>query len=750
MNLNRRDFLKMVGIGTTTTGLGYLFREKTEPPLEHLIPYVVPPEDIVPGVSTWYSGLCRECPAGCGTIVKVMDGRAKKIEGNPLHPLNKGRLCARGQASPQGLYNPDRIKGPLKRMGKDPAGIFLEMSWDEALSFLGKNLEVLSRTGESDRLYVIGDCQRGHLNVLIKDFMEAYGSPNYFQYELFDHKNLVFANQVSMGIRSVPYYDIENTKYLLSFGADFLSTWLSPVSLSDGFGKMRQEGKGERGRHVQIEPRLSLTGINADEWVPARPGTEAILALGMANVILERDYYRGPDKAAWKTLLEKYPAKFAAEKTEIGETQIIKIATRFAETRPSLAIGGETVAGYENGISSLVSINILNYLAGNLGREGGVIPNPEAFFLNGSRDVKERMPDLAAMDGEAKIKTLILLNTNPVFTTPKTFKMEDFLNKVPFVVSFSSFMDETTAQADLILPIHTPLEDWGDDFLEPSVGYPVATLMQPAVTPMHNTRSPGDIFLSLAKERGLGERFKSVNYAEFLKDSWKTLYQKKGEISANSPDFDQFWRDLLARGGWWDPKAFSPEPVKVLPGKVKPYLVEKPSLYQGEEEKYPFYLVLYPHAHFFDGRGANRPWLQELPDPVTKVVWNSWVEMNPRTAFNSGLQEGTMVTIESPAGNIDLPLYLYPGIRPDTVAIPIGQGHRLFGRTAEKRGANPLEILPDKTDPNTGTVLLNSTRVKVYRSLKEGRLVKLAGTEKELGREVVKMLPLKGFKKEVF
>ncbi|MHB8483043.1 MAG: molybdopterin-containing oxidoreductase family protein [Nitrospiria bacterium] len=748
--MNRRDFLKMMGIGTAGTGLGYLIREKIQAPLEYLIPYVVPAEDIVPGNATWYSSLCGECPAGCGTIVKVMDGRVKKIEGNPSHPVNKGRLCSRGQASPQSLYNPDRIKNPLRRLGNNRNGIFVETTWDDAFSILGKNLKDLSKNGEADHFYLLSSLQRGHLNVLIKDFMEAYGSPNYYQWELFHHKNLSFANQVSMGIHALPFYDLEKTKYLLSFGADFLSTWLSPVNLSDAFGKMRQEGKGERGYHVHVEPRLSQTGANADEWIPLRPGTEGILALGLARYILERGYFKSSEKGAWKSLLEKYSLKTTAEITEISEQKIMKIATRFAETRPSLALGGETVASCENGISSLIAINVLNYLAGNIGIEGGVIPNPEE-FVSCQMDVKKSFFDvLRARNKETQIKTLILLNTNPVFTTPQSFKLENLLTEIPLIVSLSSFMDETTVIADLVLPIHTPLEDWGDDFPDPSTGFPLATIKQPAVTPVLNSLSAGDIFLSLSKEIGIGEKFKSMNYADFLKDSWKELYARRKGMSDNSLTFDQFWIDLLARGGWWDPAVFHRKGIKMTPNQVKSYLRDRPSLFEGEKEKFPFYLVLYPHSHYFDGRGANLPWLQELPDPITKVVWDSWVEMNPNAAFKLGLKEGDMVTVESPSGKIDVPLYLYPGIRPDTVAIPIGQGHRFFGRYAENRGANPLEVLPDRSDPNTGTFLLNSTRVFVCRSLKSGQLVKLAGTEKELGREIIKTKSIQGFKKEVF
>lgn len=183
--MKRRDFLKILGVGGVGTGLGYYFGKASKPPAAELIPYLIPPEDVIPGVANWYPSLCTQCNAGCGIHVRVMEGRAKKIEGNPLHPINKGKLCARGQASLQALYNPDRIKRPLKRKGDRGKGDFEEITWEEGLSILSKNLVALSEKGEADKLYLLTSQIRGSLNNLINTFRVSYGSPNYMQYELF-------------------------------------------------------------------------------------------------------------------------------------------------------------------------------------------------------------------------------------------------------------------------------------------------------------------------------------------------------------------------------------------------------------------------------------------------------------------------------------------------------------------------------------------------------------------------------------
>lgn len=745
--INRRDFLKLVGVGGMGAGAGLLLGESTKNPAANLIPYLIPPEDVIPGLAYWYASLCAQCNAGCGVIVRVMEGRAKKIEGNPLHPINRGRLCARGQAGIQTLYNPDRIRTPLKRKGERGEGEFYEITWEEGLSILSENLATLSSKGEADKLYLLSSSLRGHLNSLLEKFMKIYGSANYYQYELFQQGNLHFANKLTLDQDKLPYYDIENTRFLLSFGADFLNTWLSPVHYSQAYGHMRQGRPGKRGKVVQIEPRLSLTGSNADEWVPIRPGTEGILALGMAHSILEGGYYKGADSKEWEVLLIKYHPKEMAFLTEIGEEKIRSLAKEFVTTKPSLAIGGENIASYENGTFQLIAVNILNHLAGNIGKSGGIIPDRGAVLK-----VNDHFKNIAVLTKDAadnKIKTIILYNTNPVATIPRLMKMEEAFKNIPFIVSFSSFMDESTAMADLILPTHTFLEDWGDDFAEPGVGYPVATIMQPVVSPVFNTKGVGDIFLLLAKKIG-GSFQKEMawdGFSLFLKDSWKEIYDKNKGSVIKEGSFDEFWNNLLTKGGWWVPVVPKLKPVYITANKMVAYLSPEPSKFDGDDRDYPFYLILYPHSGYLDGRGANLPWLQEMPDPITSVVWDIWIEMNPKTAKGLGIKEGEIVTVESPFGRIDLPVYPYPGIRPDTVSIPIGQGHRFYGRYAAGRGVNPIEILPLKVESGTGAIPLNSTRVKITKGSITVRMVKMEGNTRELGKKIVQTITPEEFSK---
>jgi len=473
-----------------------------------------------------------------------------------------------------------------------------------------------------------------------------------------------------------------------------------------------------------------------------------MLALSIGHAILEKGWYRGGEVDAWRHALSRYKPSVAADMTDISEERIYAMAHSLTHVKPSLVLGGENLSSYQDGISGLVAVNILNHLAGNIGATGGVIPNPEpAIRTDSSVDFKKRLSALAANASKGKVKTLIICDTNPVFTTPAEAKLRDALRAVPLVVSLSSFIDETSAQADIILPLHTAAEDWGDDAPEPGVGYQVTTIMQPAIAPYYNTKSAGDIILGIAKKMSgkMASRFKASSFAEYLKDSWREAYSRDRAMSSSALTFDIFWENLLKRGGWWPDKAKGPSrrSASVSVRSVNAHLPQLPAKFEGKDTEYPFYMLLYPQAAYRDGRGANLPWLQELPDPMTSVVWGSWADINPKTADRLGLKEGELVKIDSPSGSITVPVYLYPGIRPDTIGVPIGQGHSQYGRFARARGANPISILPYREDERSGAVALNATRVKLS-SAGKGKLVKMEGSTREFGRGIIQYVSADG------
>ncbi len=737
--ISRRDFLKYIGAGGVGAGGGFLYAEAIKKPVEYLIPQVIPPEDWSPGVATWYNTSCRQCSAGCGISVRIREGRAKKIEGNAAHPVNQGRVCALGHSGLNALYNPDRIRAPLRRTGERGSGEFEEITWDDAMTTLTTRLGVMKINGEGDRIHLLSGTERGHLDQLFATFMEEMGSPHYLQYDYTHPHNLYEANRLCFGIDVLPYYDIRNTDCLVSFGADYLGMWLSPVHHSLGYGHMRQGRDGHRGFSAQVEPRMSLSGASADQWLQARPGSEGMLALAMAHEVVASSGSSVPDSGAWRRALSAYSPSSVADACGIAARDIEELAKRFGSSGASLAIGGGAAGEGPRGVDTLIAVNVLNYVAGNIGQRGGVLFNPDGVLGRGSLQRQasyQRMQELIGTMDRGEVEVLLLHGANPVFNLPASSGMAEALGKVDHIVAMSSFMDETTIHADLILPTDVYLESWGDDVPEPGVGIQVATIAQPVVKRIFDTRPAGDIVLELAHQIGgeLPAVLPWTTMEEYIREAWHSVYLEDHGESAEA-EFDQFWNDAV-RSGVWARTSSRPEmSVAVDPG-VLAGGVSKP-VHDGAESDYPFVLHTDLSVTFLDGRGANLPWQQELPDPLTSIVYSTWVEFNPQTASELGLREGDVVEVASTAGSLEAPVFIYQAIRPDVVAIPLGQGHEAFGRFAKGRGANVIDIMAEVVDDRTGALATGATRVRISKTGRSVRLVKTGGVSRDLGRQIL-------------
>ncbi len=718
--IKRRDFLKILGLSGAGTGLVGC----TQEPAQKLIPYLVQPEEIIPGVPTYYASTCRECPAGCGLHVKVREGRPIKIEGNLDHPSNAGRLCARGQASLQGLYNPDRINSPLRRV--DGSGEFEPISWDEAETLLVERLEALVGAGQSDRVFLFTDGAAGSLDALFDAWMDAIGSPNRLICESFDVEPLREANRLAFGLAEIPRYEIQDAELILSFGAGFLETWLSPVQHARRFALSRSIHEGRKGRFIHIAPRLSLTGSNADEWVPAPPGSATLIALAMTRVLVSEGR-GGAGAGTIRPIVEPFTPQRVAEAAGIEAERIERIAHEFADAPSSLALPPGVELADRNATAAHVAVNLLNYAAGNIGRTVRFGPNLVRRPAAGTERMTRAVD--AMRSGEAAI--VMVHGCNPVHTLSPALGMAEALDGAGYVVSFSSFMDETSAAADLILPDHSPLESWGDHV--PEVG--VRSLLQPTISPLFDTKHTGDVLLSLASRIGgaVAGRFQWPDYATYLRDSWLTV---RSQFEPGQ-EFERFWRESVSRGGAW--RDVGTQAVTLNPA-VSRVTFDAPTL--DGDERTPFALLAYASPTLYDGRGANRPWLQELPDPVTKVVWNSWIEIHPETARQLGIDTGDVLEVSSPHGTLEAPAYIYRGIRPDTVAMPIGQGHTHYGRWARGRGVNPLQLLPVVADEASGGRAWLSTKVGLTATGRSVRLVRTQGSDDDMGREIAEVISL--------
>ncbi|MEE8538297.1 MAG: molybdopterin-dependent oxidoreductase [Woeseiaceae bacterium] len=737
--ISRRDLLQYIGAGSIGAVGGVLYGESIERDVELLIPQVVPPEDYSPGIATWYNTVCNQCSAGCGISVRIREGKAKKIEGNPVHPVSQGRLCARGQSGLNVLYNPDRIREPLTNAGQRGTGDFYPISWDEVLTTIGSRIGRLKIENNASRVRLLTGRVRGHLDELFAQFMGLLGSDHYQQYDFTYPSALLAANRISFGTDRLPYYDIKNADLLLSFGADYLGTWISPVHHSLAYGHMRQGRAGRRGKTVQVEPRMSLSGAAADEWVAARPGTEGLLALGIAHILVSDGHYSGSDRDQWSDVLQAYSPSAVSAETDISEDNIRQLAREFGTSKAALAIaGGATTAG-TNAVASAVAVNALNHLAGNLGQPGGIIFNSDQAFsaTPGTRQAgMQGILDLVEAMEAGEVDVLLVHDSNPIFSLPDGVGFRQALDKVRLIVALSSFRDETTEQADLILPTNTYLESWGDDVPDPGVGFPVASISQPVVTTLYDTLPVGDIMLSLARQIG-GELPMAMPWRtmeEFVKERWREEYEKRGSADQ---DFEAFWQAALEAGVWGQPGVIAGDQIVPSGASTIAAITNPASQFAGSETDYPLVLHPYLSASLLDGRGANLPWLQELPDPLTSVVYGSWAELNPATAEDLGIREGDVLEVETPAGSVSVPALIFPALRPGVVAMPIGQGHTAYGRYARNRGANPMDLVSMQIDDRSGDLAWAATRARVRNTGERLQIIKTDGVTRTLGRQIL-------------
>jgi anaerobic selenocysteine-containing dehydrogenase len=747
--MDRRSFIKL----TAVTGTGAALASCGNPENDFI--RFIPDEAIVPGVAVWKPGVCSLCAAGCGLTVRVMDAdadvvrngqagivriaAAKKLEGAPDHPVNQGGLCPRGQAGIQVTYHPDRITQPLRCTGERGEGSYEAISWDEALADIVSRLDALEAAGNQSSLTYLTGGGRSHRAALIGQFLGLFGAPGLTRFELFGDEVLRRANALSFGREQLPTFDLANAMFVLSFGADFLGTWNSPVAQNVAYGRMRQGRPGVRGAFAQIESRMSQTGASADEWVPIRPGTDGVLALGIAHLLMASEAY--PAAAAgragalidgWDTCLASYAPEDVERITGVEAARVERLARQFAESRPAVAMVGGAPLAHSNGMFTALAVNALNALVGALDQAGGVSFTPQldvaaAAQVGGpAQSAGATIESLAAegLSGGASPQVVLVDGVNPVFTTPPAWRVREWLEQVPYVVSFGSFLDETSILADLILPDHSSLESWAEALPESGAQTAVASVAPPAMRPLHQTRATPDVLLEVGR---LLQRP--------LELPWQTFDELLGASLADLPSVSGFGalKDAQETGVWsgtLPPELVVAEVADASPAPV-PVAFAAPK-FDGPVEEYPFHFLPYSSNAFLDGSLAHLPWLQEMPDPLTSAMWSSWIEINPATAERLGIGTGDLVEVTSAHGRLRTGVVISPGIAPDLVAMPAGQGHRTFGRYASGRGENPVELLAPMTDTATGAFAWAATRVRVTRvGPPDGRLILFAGSLRE-------------------
>jgi anaerobic selenocysteine-containing dehydrogenase len=563
----------------------------------------------VPGEERWrrhqeksVATACGQCPAGCGLNVRVVEGRAVKIEGDPDNPINEGGIGPRGLAGLQALYDPDRIRQPLRRKGPRGSGQWEPISWDSALDELTTRLRELRTRSEAQRVGILCGRERGIMRDLWGRFATSYGTPNFYDTAPEAGGAISQASALMQGVRETPSYDWDSVRYVLSVGAGVLDASCQSISFARTSARLKRGRTVDRGKIVDIEASYSRTAASADEWIAVAPGSYAAFTLGICHILVEENAYdrrfvedrcfgfddwtdeNGVAHRGFRSVLASdYTPEQVARICEIDPGTLDRIARELADQRPAFAITHPRATQATNGLHTAMAVHALNALLGAIDRPGGVLtqraaplaPWPPVEMDDAARaglaaprvdgTGRGRNPLTSAAGGDLAsallekspygLDTLLLYYANPCYAWMNPERWRRALSEVPFIATFTPFMDETATEvADLILPDHTYLERWEDAAPAPGVSYPIFGVRQPVVEPLYDTRATGDVVIEVAK--GLGGStddafpWKSFRSA-LLKRASGIHAARRGSIVESSSK--KFFRKLFREGFWADP-----------------------------------------------------------------------------------------------------------------------------------------------------------------------------------------------------
>ena len=618
LNANRRDFLKYFGFSISAVALAAC----NQTPVKNAIPYIVKPENITPGIPNWYASTCNACSANCSILVKTREGRPIKIEGNSESPIFKGATCGTGQASLLGLYDNERLRGP-KAKGA-------EATWDAV------NGDIKSGLASSKAIRLItGTVNSPSTKKAIAEFTAKYPQAQHIQYGANSMGSIAEASSRAFGKRVVPGYRFDLAKVIVSFGADFLGTWISPAEFTKQWSATRVAENKNMSRHIQIESNLSLSGTNADVRYPIKPSAEGAYLVSLYNKI---------------AALASAPALGTMPAVELPLDGINNTAKElWAAKGASLVVCGSNNVDYQ------LLVHAINTLLGNNGTT--------VDFANYSN---QSYSDNAAFEAFAKdletgaVDAAIFYNVNPVYNHPNGAKLAEGIKKLKLSVSSNSNLDETSSLCMYNTPDSHFLEAWNDS--EPKAGH--FTFTQPTISPVFNTRQMQEVLLSWAGNTNSYYDYMKANWAGSLSgDAWTKAIHDGFYQAAVAPVSVAFNSDLSAVVG--------------------------PAYSTYTNSKTKLELKLYSKVGIQDGTHAHNPWLQELPDPISKVCWDNYANISNATAKELGVKDGDVVNISAKGFKLEsVPVLVQPGQPNNVIALAVGYGRTAGGKTGLNVGKN--------------------------------------------------------------
>lgn len=710
LSVHRRDFMRLFSLSAVAGAASCVRR-----PVEKAIPYVNQPIDEAPGIAVHYASTCGGCSSGCGIMVKTREGRPVKIEGNLEHPVNQGGLCAFGQAELQGLYHPERLSEPQVRQGQQ----WQKETWENAFAKIASQVQTARKVG----IFTRG--ATGNRHSFFEDVLTRLGQTR-DQLYVWESNSLYAstaeAHRLAFGHADLPRVEFSKAQYVVSVGSDFQVSGLSPMSHSKGFS----EGRGvrpnkQRNKFVAFESHLTITGATADVRHVIAAGSETLVTLLLVRALFENSLSKGSanERAEIAKILKDKEDQLNATYTStgLGRNVFEQIANDLLN-QPSIVMVGSGASFDENATLLQLAGIMANVLTGAYGTL--------IHFNEGWARSPVRNGDLERFIADAgQLDVLFIIDSDPVFTVPNSWKIGEAIAKVPTVVSMQYFPVETDRFAHVILPVNHSLESWGDE--SSNAGF--WSMRQAVVRPIKGTCQSEDALLFILASAS--KHLPYQDYRAYLKEKWKAVYQ----VLAPSVTYETFFKAVIRRGfiGKMETRTYTP-----MQSLTEPFKKLKPT---------PSGLVLSTTIdhRMLDGLGAHLPILQEIGDSLTTIAWDTWLAMNPKTMQKMGLQRNSVVQVTTPEGSLELAVYPLPGLHPQTLVIPRGNGHEDERSTISyKNGVNPLKIFAKATDPLSGQPVTSGIVVELKATDKTYRL---AAMQKALGLEgrtdIVKTMTVK-------
>lgn len=767
MKLTRRDFLTFSGFTILGIAGGKYFKNEILPMESYYLE-----GDFRQRKEEFLNGICGMCPAGCGIRTRIVDGLPVKIDGNPLCPLSKGRLCPKGQMGLELHYNPDRIASPIRRVGPPGSQQWESLSWDEALEILRKKIKTTVAKNSENSIAVIGRDEQSIGSNLWSRFKLKYPDQcRLIRLNLLRDPAILPALKITMDSSDWPVYDVENSDFLMLFDTPFVSGWSAPTTMISKYASFRQDRDRVRGQMVFVGSRRCMDSVNADMNIMVTPYTSAVLALGMAHVIIREGRYDEPFVSQFctgfeemkDTVLKYFKPRMVSEVTGVSIDKINYLAREFAGSSRPIAIG-ERIPERSSAWEQMAYLT-LNALKGSIGVQGGLLfqekLNLGDIYPPDDNKADPRYPDRFAIeqfqseisDNSAIPEILLVDNIDPTSMVSAGHSWADSLNRIPFIVSFSPYPDFTTHMADLVLPDLGFLEKSRDLFHGPIIGAPSVAVTESSVKPIGkgmDTRliqhllleddfinegradlKQAENQLKITRENVLHDLFnagRGMIYDTPFASKWVQRMESGGWWSSDVDSYEQFRDKILRKGGWLDPFVANDT------GKNQLLSVSRKFNFSSIVDHLPIDRILsgktIPSSPDIAGEKwreltvipatilslsalpyGNIPHLLEFPEPGIVAGWAPWLELNPLTAENFGLADEDEVLIEAYNSERKCRVIINDGLHPRIGAIPMAMFGLGEGTWIRDNMEHPLESLAPKAENPVGGVIIKIRKV---------------------------------------